>query len=183
MDPQWLIWLGLGETTQWLKRLWSRSPRRYFTSTYLDLQNTKGSIGVRVVYLWQQIYWGSWLLIIHTRAFRHSYHHLDASNPHYKTRRLIPSWNCQPFGHGGLLNKDPIVRLTAQVWTLDLGFSDETYLLLLFAYNPHWEKPSNSNQLLASRTFEVTHSFHHDQQSQFKTDSRKFGPDRELPYI
>jgi hypothetical protein len=108
---------------------------------------------------------------------------LDASNPHYKTRRVIPSWNCQPFGHGGLLNKDPIVRLTAQVWTLDLGFSDETYLLLLFAYNLHWEKPSNSNQLLASRTFEVTHSFHHDQQSQFKTDSRKFGPDRELPYI
>lgn len=57
-----------------------------------------------------------------------------------------------PWGHGGLLNKDPIVRLTAQVWTLDLGFSDETYLLLLFAYNLHWEKPSNSNQMLVSRT-------------------------------
>jgi hypothetical protein len=65
MDPQWLIWLG--------------SPSRYFTSTYLDQfnysQNTKGSIGVRSGWYIcdKKNYWGSWLLIIHTRAFPSSF--------------------------------------------------------------------------------------------------------------
>ena len=132
IDPQWLICLGLGDK----KTTWGSG-----------LASCSESLFTRH----QKIHWGLGDMFVAKKKTvgdhddwssmqRHSCHYLDVSNPQYKTWRVNTSWNCRPFGYGGLLNKDPIVRLTAQVRTLDRGFSDET----LFSYN----LPSKSNQLL-----------------------------------
>ena len=137
-----LIWIHFGDDGSAL--IWLGSPSRYFTSTYpttiklpmransIIYKTPKGPLGSGWYICDKKTlknYWGSWFYDNPYKGIPVIIwmHQILIKND---SEGKIPSWTCQPvMAPGGLLNKDPIVRLTAQVWTLDLGFSDETYLL------------------------------------------------------
>ena len=162
IDPQWLICLGLGDKkTTWGSGLAS-------CSESLFTRHQKIHWGLGDMFVAKKNCRRSWWLIIHTAAFLSLFGCVkssvqDLEGEYFMELPTLWLWRlAEQRSHRQTDRTSPDLRPRIFWWDT------------LFLQPPLKIKSTAGPRM--SKTFDATRSIHHDQQSRFKKDSRKFGP-------